>query len=416
MSNDVAQGPLIPNSINAKSNYTYKLEADTLYFTTLTDGVATITLDTISGLVNPTAPQDACNKAYADTVLKVVSEPLTSVQYNIGSNNFGGTTNLTYDISTGTLFSNSTVIGTTATFLSISGGVISNVYTPTDITRSSFAMNKTYLDTLNMFTVTSSSGLAVAYSNADMTNNMIIREPASNTTDTIPNASTLLSYIASNVSAKIGTNTRWSVYNKSTTSTLTITPGTGVSFMPSSSTLVVGPQYKVTGNLVSTSTNTLNYVIDGLSYANNNYKFAVGPRSLYTSADVLRVSNSFRFNTSKTTLTGATVIYSPSNVLSVIERFYNGPKTDTFGDVNTFIKTFYTVNSPSYGLFQNGCIELIIRNISPAGSITLVPDSQSQWTMDPNSNNVIGAGKTGYFLLYIDTVAITGNIYVIGID
>lgn len=417
-----SQGPLIPASKLSKTNYTSRLKIDTLLCSTLTNGSVIIASGRITGLEDPTDNQDACTKNYVDTTLNTVSEPLNSIQYNNDTGSFGGNADLTYNINTGLLYSKNTYIGinpvtgSSTTSLVIENGTIKNIYNTVSGTRSSLLITKSYVDTYDKYTKSNNSDLAITYSASDMTNNLLIRNPSESTTDTTCDATTLVNRISSTISALVGTTCRFDLYNTSTHSVLTVNAGAGLSIYPTTSSLQLYPEYKLISTIVSTSPSSAQLLVESMTYAKSNNNFVIGPRSLYTTSNVIRVSDTYRFNTDIIEYTDSSVIYSPSDILSVIERKYVGAKTDTFGDITTFISSFYTINSPLYNIFQTGAVEIVIKNTSSSGNLTLVEDVQGHWTMDPNSNMVIGPGKTGYFYLYVDVENQTGNVYVISLS
>jgi hypothetical protein len=417
-----APGPTIPASVNFQNNFTRVLETDKILCQSLTDGQAVLSGGRLTNLNNPIMPQDAATKYYADTVINTIAGPQDSVQYNY-NNNFNGTTNLTYSETTGTigifsLYSKNTIIGTGTNLLTISSGYIQNIPVPTT---QQTVISKDYVDnfyTLNFF---SSASTSVTYSAEQMTNNIITRNiSGTNGSDTTASSSDIITHVINTGtygSLSSGSDFKWSVKNSHTSTSLSITAGTGVMFCPTTSTLNIYPGYEMDSVICANpDTSTTNLLVTSLQYigsnpSNNN--FLMGPRSMFTTANVTRISESYQFDTSITTFYDQNVIYAADNLSGIVHRDFDGPKEDTFGEISAFISSYSSINSPIYYLFTTGAIEVVIKNISTSGSLSLV--GSSDWTMDTNSNMTVPIGKAGYFYVYVDVPNVHGYVYTIGI-
>ncbi len=411
-----ASGPTIPASVKFDSNYTRVLETDTLLCSSLTDGQAVLYQGRLSNLNSPIEPQDAATKLYADTVINVIAGPQNSVQYNY-NNNFNGTTNLTFSEASSTLYSRGTIIGTGSSTLTIGSGYLQNVAQPAT---QQTVVSKRYTDsyyTLNFF---SSSSTSVAYSVNQMANYIITRNTM-NGSDTMPDfRPTYISFIQNTGTygaLSSGSAFKWTIKNAHSSSSLSIAPGYGVNIYPSTGSLSIYPGYELNATMcianIGSITNlivTSNQYIGASPSANN---FLVGPRSMFTSANVTRVTDSYNFETSIVTFTDQNVIYTADSLTGIVHRNFDGPKEDTFGQVSAFISSYSSLNSPIYYIFTTGAIEVAIKNTSTSGSLSLV--GNTEWTMDPNSNMIVPIGKTGYFYVYIDVPNVHGYVYTIGI-
>jgi hypothetical protein len=415
--------PRIPASTSYSSNFTRELEVSSIICTSITDNIATLSNGTLSNLNDPINNQDAATKHYTDSILHTVAEPNTSVQYN-NNGSFGGSTSLTFSTESGglTLFSNNTIIGTGSNMLTINSGHIYNVGNPstTSSTPSNNAISKEYFDNYFILRVYTSSDAALTYPSEYLTNAIVIRNTSTGS-DSTATASDIISYIATTYGSISDSSFRLCIKNYHTQDTLSLTAGTNVSFYPTTSSINIYAGYSLNATLkTSITTTSASILVTGLSWlpsttsgsiSNNN--FIVGYRSNEASANITRISNKFNFNTNVTEITEQNFIYTAEYLTGIVYRNFNGVKEDTFGDVSLFISSYSAINSPIDYIFTTGAVEIVIKNTSTTGSLSLV--GNDFWTMDPNSNMTIGTGKTGYFYLYIDTTNLLGYIYTIGI-
>lgn len=407
-------GPRIPGSEYFNSNYTKDLECTTIICNSLSDGQATLTGGQLSNMNDPVNPQDAATKAYCDSILSIVADPLYSIQYN-NNNQFDGSSNLTFDGSE--LYSLTTVIGTASSMLTINSGIIDNLPVPTTLKN---PISKSYVDVYNTLNVVTTAATSTTYGASSMVNSILIKSSGTSS-DATDSAANIITYITSVLKpvniATTYTNCKFTLKNVHTSESLSVAAGINVTIVPTTSSLTIYSGYELDTILQVTSASTVKMFVNNLNWIGstniNNSNFLIGPRSMYTSSNDTRIANKFNFNTNITTLTTQNVVYKATNLTGIVHRSFEGTKTDTFGSVSAFITSYSSLNSPIYYIYTTGAVEIVIRNTSVLGSITLT--SNTEWTMDPNSNMTIGPGKTGYFYLYIDTINELGYVYTIGI-
>jgi len=444
-------GPLIPGSTAFQSQYSYTFESNTLIANSLTDGVSIMSAGVITGLLSPVNLQDAVNKEYTDSVIGVIGTPVGSLQANSGKGTFQGLPTMIYtNANTSTIMSTSAsyilisndtiVMPTTSTFpyLEITNASVIGISVPTTSTIT--AVNKSYMDnfySFNSITVGSVSS-SIGINASQMVNTIMTRIPTNNCIDVLDNATNVGTVINNSISAISGTSARFIMNNAGPgTITLTTSSSPSLTFYPSNTGLTLFPNYTLDSTLQYINGTTCNMFISSINYTNTllvggtsisgtsvatssamaTSGFIVGPRSQYVTSDNTIVTDSYQFNTSTTLMSVQNVIYTPQNFLTgPIIRNYEGTMTDTFAAINEFILDYNGPNNPVYYFYQTGAMEVVIMNTSSSGSVLLVPDAFNQWTMDPNSNNTIGPGQTGYFYVYVNTSSLTGNVYVIGIS
>ena len=435
-----AQAPTIPGSTSFNANYTGFLECQELLGNTISlepttgqllSNVTTLSNGTLSNLNDPVEPNDAANREWTNSILSIPEPPENSIQYN-NMGVFGSSTNLLFTLTGQTLSTTGTLNSTgslslsgptlysniinvtnynTSAGLVISNSTISNLNNPIAGTD---ALNKQYIDTFNtLMTSTITSGTNVTYTN--MANFIIFRNLGTSVgtiTDTTASANTIISQMSSG-SLNI-TSARFAIQNISSqyNSILNILPGSGVNFNISG-TINIWPNYELNCIMLINGPGSVTIYIISNTYTQANTNFTIGNNSLNISTGTTVVTNQFSICTNIINLTQQNVTYSPLNTLGIIYRNYNGTKTDTFTNVSNFINGYAYANSKIDYIFSTGAIFLTIKNVSNTGAILLT--SASGWQTDTNSNMTINVGQTGYFYLYIDTVALTGNIYTIGI-
>jgi hypothetical protein len=105
------------------TNLYNQLQSITFKGNTITDGYATLNNGTLTGLVAPTGPSDAANKAYVDASSGGNPGGIDgSIQFNVAGTTFGGSSNLLWSTST--------------SFLNVIGGISATSVTTTSLTSS----------------------------------------------------------------------------------------------------------------------------------------------------------------------------------------------------------------------------------------------------------------------------------------
>jgi len=405
-------GPTIPGSISVSSDYTRFLSCDQLLSTVITDGQAILTGGRLSNLNDPVSMTDAATKNYVKNNLAggTVYEPNTSIQMSNAEGKFYSSSSFVYVDNT--VYVPEIIVGNTTTMTIGSGSIQGLISEPINLND---AINKTYVSKYITNTVTIATGTTLTYTSA-LVNTLTIRTLTTNSSDSTANAAAIVSYMTTAMSNSLATSSRFSITNMSTSYYLTVTPGSGVVIMPTTSVLTLYPGYilcgetSITDNTPSSEAVTISVL--SLNYTQNT-QFVVGSRATNCSAYYTKVSNQFQFNTAPNVLNTQNVIYTPYNIQGIVYRTFTGDKVDTFGSVSSFISGYTGPSNPMNYIFSTGAVEFVIVNNSVSGNLTLT--SSAGWTMDPNSNMTVPFGKTGYFYLYIDTVALTGNIWTIGI-
>jgi hypothetical protein len=401
----IPTGPTIPESVSFDNNYTRVLKTDSLIFTEIMVPTGTVgafsTLSTgrLTNINDPILNSDIATKHYADlyTPGGIVSEPLNSIQFN-NAGQFDGSADLTYNVGTNVLYSKLTTVGTGSTMLTIGSGTMLNISAPVS---GQDAVSKSYVDNTAFCDIIGITTGSATYTGPQMVNTIIYRTGAV-TSDTTADSATLVPLINGSC--------RFSVYN-GTSGSFDLVAGTGILVYPTCSSISIKSGYTLNAFL-SVSGSTVLMLVESL-VPGPSTGFIVGPRSTYATVNTTKVSSTLSTVTNPIILTSQNVIYGPTTINGTVYRNFNGPKTDSFGPVSSFISGFAYPNSPVPYIPKSGAVELIIKNTSTSGSVTLV--GSSEWTMDVNSNVTIGIGKTGYFYLRIDTVELLGYIYVIGI-
>lgn len=246
-----------PNT-NYDTNYSNTLSTGQIISNSLTDGTATFANGTIINLQPPVSSQDAVTKGLVDG-LASVAPPVNSVQYN--NLTFAGSSNLTFVPNIFTVNGNIDVGN-----ISIIGGTISGLNEPT--TPSQIA-TKAYVDdsTSSLTNTYIQSDTGVTYTPAQMINGIIMRNLQTlgvanvSLVDTTPSATSFISYLP-NATVNYSTTFKLmnnipnvisdSIYQGKDGFTLTVTPGTGVTFYPSAP-FVLNREYALSAYIVFTS-------------------------------------------------------------------------------------------------------------------------------------------------------------------
>jgi hypothetical protein len=412
--------PLIPDNPIYESNYSKNIRVTTMTIGSLTDGLSTLAGGRLTGILAPTDPQDAANKAYTDSVIpgKIPHLPNNSVQFNNNSE-FDSSSLLTYTssiTSTSTasiLYSANTQIGSVV----IGSGTMTNLSDPVN---EQDAATKNYVDNFNSLTTnTITSGTSAVYTASQMVGSIIYRNGFTGTvSDTTATAGSIITEISGSVGSSVKFNIANTVNTNSTSgllSTLYLIPGTGVTFNPTTS-ILVRPGYQLNSYIIVTSGTSVTLAVTSNNpyYVNSN--FVLGHRSINSKAKITRITNKFVFNTKSTTYSVQNLTYTADIINGLIYRDYAGPMTDTFGTVASFINGIISPTGPLDYIWSTGSVELVIKNTSSATSTGILTLTGSTgWTMDPNSSFVIGPQETGMFYLGLNTATVTGTIYVIGI-
>jgi len=410
-------GPITPSPL-FDTNYTENLKVINFIETDIfTDGVATLQNGVLSNLNDPTEPSDAVNKEYVD-ISSAVSPPDMSIQYNIGGNPFylfGSTSSLTFNPTNNTLYSSRTKISN----LILGNGTITNLSAPIALTD---AVNKTYVDnffTTNFYTITGTSQTLGAMQMVDAI--VIPNTFTSNISLTTATATSLITYISSIIGATVSfTIHNTSVYNPAIPSIINVLPNTGLTIEPVG-TLNIFPGYTMTSYLIITSANTITMYITGLSYTyqgstptSNNTNFLIGSRSINTTTFNTNITSQYVFNTNTININSlSSYSYSASQLSGIIYRSGETVRADTIQSVSSCIQT--SIYGPIDYIFATGAIEFVIKNTATGSGNNVILMSGNGWTADSNSDMTIPVQHTGYFYLFVDTVAITGNIFTIGI-
>lgn len=249
----MSQGPTIPASTKFDTNFSRKLKTDETIFSTLSDGVATMVAGTITNLVNGTDSQDAVNKAYVIGS----SNPggsINNIQFN-DSGLFGGSNNLTYDSST------LTVNGTlTDGIASMSAGRVSNLVNPTD---GQDIATKSYVDGFggNSQLVNIVSDSNQTYTASQMVNSIIKRTQATSSlrdlsvTDTTASAADIVAASGSADTDFVLINDIIAPTSLATGSlpdlfSITLLPGSGVTFEENTPSILVSRSYILKAKLI----------------------------------------------------------------------------------------------------------------------------------------------------------------------
>jgi hypothetical protein len=430
----LAKGPLIPPSTNFITNFTKLLKAENIQTDIITvpypDGLNTVNLTLTEGILSnlkdPVLLQDAATRSYAELNAPggAPGGSDKDVQFNNGIT-FSGSDNLEFDKGTTTLTTTAITDGTvTLGSGRISG--LSNPLLPQD------AATKDYVDNLFFISETTFTGTPVTYTGTSMVNGIITRDVlvGGSVVDTTATAEDIVAAVTDPV---VGMTFELSVKNYTTTtptedsytSRISIVGGTGVTIdfdVPSYIYKGYVLNAKIVLEDVSLGTEAVKITIVSNALISNDsyyYKLVQGASSV----DTIRLTdyNSISINekgvdgtvgTGSTTLIEITDIEDDKGVIGV------GGPTVTFG---TFVS--FTIDiTPFTGfwpqkIWETGSVEAYLVNNS--GAPTTIVTGPEGWTMDPNSNMIIGIGQTAWILVYMNVdlygPGTTGQIYVLGV-
>ena len=417
---DQVPGPTLA-SPDFDTNYTQFMSVDTFIETeSITDGIATLTNGILSNLIGPPVTTDssydnwAVNKAYVD-ISSVISEPNMSIQYNIGGlpfASFGSSQYLTFSETANTMYSSRTQIGN----LVLGSGTITNLNDPVALTD---AVPKNYVDNYFVTNYYTSTGSAVTYSALQMVNAIMIPQNLQagiNTaiTDTAANIVALINSI-------IGATATFTLVNTSTnlSSVINLIANTGVTIIPDTEPLNIFSSYTMTSYIIVTNdtigSEAVSIYITGLSYTNSDTSnFSVNSRSISTTTYNTTITNQYTFNTQDIIINSLSgYVYTAPQLSGIIYRSGETVRIEKIESVANCISN--SIYGPIDYVFTTGSIEFVIKNIAEGLGNNVILSGGNGWTVDSNSNMTIGPGYTGYFYLYIDTVAVTGTIYTIAI-
>jgi hypothetical protein len=364
----------IGQSTNYDSNYSKKIYTSEIIAKSLTDGIATFSEGTVTGLVPPTDLQNAVTKSFVDGLVNVAN-PVNSVQFN--NMVFAGSANLTYVPNTLTVNG----IINDGSGISISGGIISGLNDPTIGNQ---IATKNYVDSFTSITANNYiiSDTSVTYTAAQVINATILRNLATDNvngislTDTTPTATQLVSFVSN---ASIGYAAKFRIMNDNPNANqtsiegrdrfvLTINPGTGVSFYPS------GPfnlrrGYMLDAYVLFTNVNipAVTIIINRCSYSGLALYLApvasTGFVALNNSVDYINTSSmqmtgNLLWNLDNTSISTTNYMYTTANVKNqFVTRNPSGIANDTFGasiDIK-YINQIMTIQNPSaFNVVLNG--------------------------------------------------------------
>ncbi len=345
--------------------------------------------------------------------------PVNSIQYN-NSGAFGGSSYLTFDNGTNTLMANKISNGT----VNINSNTISGLSDPTSGQQ---AATKNYVDNYTSLSIAEVNAIgATTYSAASVVNSIIYRDTQTSgtTTDTLPTAAQIIT----ESSATVGTTLTFGIRNVNSdyTNVVTFTPGTGIT-IGSSQNIFSGYQFNaiiIVTNVTSGFEALTIYPISNAITNTTNWGIELG--GLTSSINVVNITDFmpiFNEPTDITSLPQITTINVANKIVYLNPLVPGGvslKKPDSFMGVLTgtsFITTPF--------IWSTGGIDFYIINESavPGADLTLGGiDGTIPWTVDPNSNMVIPAGYTGWFMIaltvtnYPDISSMTSaRIYTLGI-
>lgn len=393
--------PLIPEDTKYASNETKILKTVSLISDSTTDGIATLSGGTFSGLLYPVNDADVATKQYVDDIIASLGSgaalPVTSVQYAIAGGNFGGDSTFTFASNT------LTVDAITDGVATLNGGILSDLLDPVD---EQDAATKKYVDSSSII-VQSSINLVsnTTYTATQMVGGLITRTGSSNVL--IDLTATAADLVATIPSVKVGSKILFSVINRST-GKIIIAPNLGVTIHNSPggdlvSSIVLFENYQTNVELVVTNITSgseaitmfvLNtgYLDNGdITFTNSNFQTQFKNDYLFQRLNI-RNDYVFRFNGNNIT-SNTNYTYSIEDVLDGVAR-RGGSLTTNRVD---------TLPEPSeFSAIANG-ITFIIQNIDPTFYIRL--NASSNWSSPTtiggvsDSTRIISPGKTGIFAL-----------------
>jgi hypothetical protein len=422
------QGPTIPSSTNYLSNFTRILKVtesiEGNYFSSpnpATPGtLTTLSLGTLSNINNPVLDSQGATYAYAlaHGGTGNPGEPIKSVQYN-NAGAFEGSSSLLFDNITNTLSANKISNGT----VTIGLGTISGL---TDPISGQQAATKNYVDNYTAINITSINTVGSTTYPASAINGIIYRDTQTSgtTIDILPTAAQIITASG----AVVGTTLTFSIKNVNINydNVITFIPGTGITFGYSQN-IFSGYQYNgimtVTNVTFGSEALTL-YTLNNTITNTTNWGIELG--GFASVLDVIRVTDFLSVFNNPTEIHSASII-SPTEVAGKVIYVNPGSagiiyidKSSSFmgviADSNVILSPF---------IWTTGGLDFYIVNESsiPGADLSLegIPDSVV-WTLDPNSNMIIPAGYTGWFMIVLTVTdypvlasMTSANIYCLGI-
>lgn len=404
MNDSSPQGPTIPSSSNFSSNFTRVLKVTSSILGNLFSSLnpttpsvsTTLSGGSLSGLNDPTIASQGATYAYALTHGGAANPkgPFNSVQYN-NSGIFGGSANLLFNDTTNVLTANNISNGT----VTISSNTISGLSNPTS---GQEAATKNYVDnnTTLLITAINTSG-SVVYPTTSVINGIIYRnnQTVGNVVDTLPTAAQII--IAYN--AIVGTTLTFGIRNTSTNygSIVSFVGGTGMTTGPVQN-IFPGYQYNATmivTNVTSGSEALTVYTTNNAITNTVNWQQEIGG---YTSiVNVINITDHMSIFNSPTNIASIIGSGNVSNKIVTLNpssaKIVSMDKPDSFMGVYTgtnIIETpfIWTTGGMDFYIINESAISGA--NITLNGITGIIP-----WTMDPNSNMIIRAGHTGWFMV-----------------
>ncbi len=421
------QGPTIPSSSNFSSNFTRILKVtETIEGNSFSspnpatpDTNTELSAGILSNLNDPVLDSQGATYAYALAHGGTANPggPINSVQYN-NSGAFGGTSNLLFDNMTNTLTANKISNGT----VTIASNTISGL---TDPVSGQQAATKNYVDNYTSLSVTTNniSG-STTYTSASIVNGIVYRDNQTSSTiiDTLPTAAQIIT----EADAIIGTTLTFGIRNTSSDykSVVTFATGTGITLVAPQN-IFAGYEFNafmIITNITPGFEAITIYPISNAITNTDNWVSELG--GLATIVNVINITDFFPiFNLPSE----ATSIISAANVSDkivylspVVAQGISIDKPDSFMGVLTGSNF---ISGPF--IWSTGGTDFYIINESAIPGADLILDGlvgTISWTMDPNSNLIIPAGYTGWFMValtvtnYPDVTSMTSaRIYTLGI-
>lgn len=423
-------GPIIPPSILHNSNETtLEKVVEELFFTTLTDGVATISGSTISNLVDPTADSDAATKNYILTNGPFVPAGSdTEVQFR-GTTTFDSDSTFTFDKTTNTL----SVPTITDGIATLNAGLLSDILDPVS---AQDAATKNYMDNTKIITQSMlTSSIAMTYTATQMYNGFIKRGGFVFSTPIITDTTaTAAQLIAEFPSAQINSTAYFAIYfsidDDTTFNAMSIIGGTGVTIEPLNPILygnyiAVG---KIIVDNITGGSEAVTLHFDSISYftdvnwtsVSSDPGWSILTRSIGSGKQALEiteadVSEEFLTPMSPITLTDQNHNYTfneISNNKLIARGGLSANSVDSFVSAESFISSG-DILTLSGGISNSNLsgLEFLIQNIDPTFSITLT--GATGWTL--NGDLTIGPGQNGLFIVQVDTVVNECTLFSLGI-
>ena len=433
MSINNVNGTLIQPDVNYDNNTTRVMEVDTLYSTTISDGIANINNGYISNLIEPTSDNQIATKYYVDNSGSGggVAGPNTSVQYN-SAGSFAGSAGMTLTnpgLTSATLNLNGTTL--TNGTITMAGSTISGISNPTS---SQEAANKQYVDEtfnkLGVISIVLEQKNPIVYTPAQTYNNIINLSMNNNyldicPIDLLPTGSSMQTFLGSDF--QLG-KTWTTVFMGPQQGDVLFTRFIGGASVDGNQVVPItylyctaaAPIFVVVNFSVVTITNVVTNVTPGsgayTAYVTSSWNNVTTnarntDRGIYSPS---MGSGSFISNglviypmiANPTINSSSPVTYTYSNLQQtfIIRSGLTAPTSDTF--VNA-----YTLVTDNTFIMGGGTFKFWIQNIS-SFALTLVPSTG--WSFSSGNNSVIPAGYCGAFWVTVTINPPSCLIYSVG--